>query len=317
MHAPTDTFVTKLTANGRSLVFSTYIGGSGNDNGRAIHLARNGELVVGGGASASRDLPTTPGAYKRTTTTKKGGFVARLSVNGSQLRFLTYFGPNDTQGPGETLRSLGEDTAGNIWIGGSTKGKALTTTPDAFQPLHGGGSAECYIAKLSPDGKDLVYLSWLGGNRGEEIETEGVTDSDGNFYVVGGTGSSNFPVTANAYQKRPRGVHAGFVTKINEDGSLAFSTLFGGSAQNGSEGFFGPVIDKHRNVYAFGRFRSTDLPTTSDALPEGARQPGWHNLTAISPSSIQTARTCCSAPTSAAKRPRVLVTWPFTSQRAE
>jgi hypothetical protein len=297
-HKPTDAFVLKLSTDGK-LVYSTYIGGSGDDNGRAIHLLPSGKLIVGGGNTTSRDLPTDRGTLPGPVLKPKPGgikdsWVAVVAADGGSLDFLTYFGPsNDRRRRGdETLRGLGVDSQGNIWIGGQTFGTDMTATADAFQKARGGAAAgksslfdrllgrsasydmnnSAYIAKLSPDGRKLVYFSWLGGNRYDGIETEGISDADGNFYVAGSTSSTDFPVTAGAFQSELRGADPdngfagdGFVAKINNDGSLGFATLFGGSS-TGNEDFFGPALAADGTVCATGRFRSSDLPVTAHAL---------------------------------------------------
>ena len=274
VHSPVDAFVTKLTTDGDDLVYSTYLGGNGNDNGRAIHLLPTGELLVGGGNSSSNNLPATPGALREALGGAKDSWVAKLSDDGSDVAFFTYIGPTDDTGNGdETVRALGEDSAGNVWIGGTTSGTNLTATSDAFQSTRGQG-ADSFIAKISGDGSTLVYFSWLGGSKNEGIETEGVSDADGNFYVAGGTGSPDFPVSSGAFQSTLKGGGGqwdgdGFVARINDDGSLGFATLYGGSTV-GAESFFGPVVDKDSNVYASGRFRSDDLYVTSDAY-EGTK----------------------------------------------
>ncbi|GEM_PF-1339148 len=270
VHTATDAFVAKLSPAGDQLLYSTYIGGNGNDNGRAIHLLPSGELIIGGGNSDSDNLPVTPGAYKTSLGGQKDSWVAKLSADGSSLIFLTYFGPNNDNQGDETIRALGVDASGNIWIGGTTGGTDFVTTPDAFQPIRGGGISEAYIAKLSSDGTSLIYLSWLGGSGFDEIETEGVVDSQGNFYVVGSTASPDFPTTPGAFQSTLRGGGNtfdgdGWVARINNDGTLGMATLYGGSNQ-GPEGFFGPVVDAAGNVYCTGRVQSNDCPITPDAF---------------------------------------------------
>jgi hypothetical protein len=132
-------------------------------------------------------------------------------------------------------------------------------------------TGEAYIAKISPDGKRLVYFSWLGGNGYDEIETEGVSDADGNFYVAGSTASSDFPTSEGAFQSKLKGSGPGsfdgdgWVAKIHNDGSLGFATLFGGT-KIGPEALFGPVVDSAGNVYCTGRFGSDDVPVTLNAV---------------------------------------------------
>jgi hypothetical protein len=306
-HKPTDAFVLKLSSDGK-LIYSTYIGGSGDDNGRAIHLLPSGKLIVGGGNTTSKDMPTDRGTLPGPVLKPRAGglkdsWIAVVAADGGSLDFLTYFGPNDdTRKHGdETIRALGVDSQGNIWIGGQTFGTDMKPTADAFQQERGEATAgerslldrllrrgtgtkhmnnSAYIAKLSPDGRRLVYFSWLGGSRYEGIETEGVSDTNGNFYVAGSTSSADFPVTAGAFQTKLRGADPdngfagdGFVAKINDDGSLGFATLFGGS-RTGNEDLFGPAVGANGTVCATGRFRSNDLPVTAHALqPEKAGKP--------------------------------------------
>jgi len=271
IHSATDAFVVKLSANGDSLLYSTYIGGNGNDNGRAIHLLGTGELLVAGGNSNSTNLPITPGAYKPAKTGARDSWVAKVSADGSTLVFCTYFGANNDSRPDETIRGLGVDLAGNVWIGGTTTGTGMTPTVDAFQSIRGAGT-EAYVAKISADGSQLLFLSWLGGGGNDEIETEGVSDAEGNFYVCGSTGSPDFPVTNGAFQTQFKNggnpdpwAGDGWLAKINNDGTLAFATYYGGNYP-GNEGFFGPVVDSSGNVYCTGRFRSVDCPMTPDAF---------------------------------------------------
>jgi hypothetical protein len=296
-HSPTDAFVLKLSTEGK-LIYSTYIGGNGDDHGRAIHLLPSGKLIVGGGNTSSPDLPTDRGTLpgpvlKPQLGGGKDGWVAIVAADGRSLDFLTYFGPNDDNDrEGETVRALGVDSTGNIWVGGATSGTDLIPTPDAFQKTrnsqpesnslldrllgrHSGAGAndnQAYIAKLSGDGRRLVYFSWLGGSAFDEIETEGVSDPQGNLYVAGGTASPDFPTSPGAAQSQLRGgdpdnAFAGdaFLVKVNDDGTLGFSTLYGGS-EPGNENFFGPVVTPAGDACATGRFRSTDLPLTAYAL---------------------------------------------------
>jgi hypothetical protein len=306
-HKPTDAFVLKLSTDGK-LIYSTYIGGNGDDNGRAIHLLPSGKLIVGGGNTTSSDLPTDRGTLpgpvlKPRLGGRKDSWVAVVAADGGSLDFLTYFGPDDDNRKhgDETIRALGVDSRGNIWIGGQTFGTDMTPTADAFQKervesttgkrslldrLLGRGSGtkdknnSAYIAKLSPDGRRLVYFSWLGGSGYDEIETEGACDAAGNFYVAGDTSSPDFPVTAGAYQHELRGADPangfagdGYIARINDDGSLGFATLYGGS-ETGNENFFGPAVGADGIVCATGRFRSHDLPVTAHALqPEKSGKP--------------------------------------------
>ncbi|MHC4672512.1 MAG: DUF7948 domain-containing protein [Planctomycetota bacterium] len=98
VHAPTDAFVVKLSADATQLLYSTYIGGNGNDNGRSIHLLPSGHLLIGGGNTTSTDLPTTAGVLKPNRGGGKDSWVAKVIPDGSDLDFCTYFGPNNDSG---------------------------------------------------------------------------------------------------------------------------------------------------------------------------------------------------------------------------
>jgi len=278
IHSATDCFVLKLSADGANLVYSTYIGGNDDENGRAIHLFPSGELLVGGGPTRSTNLPTTPGALMSTRSGSSSAWLAKLSADGTHLDFCTYFGPGNA---GFThLRGLGADAAGNIWLAGTTNETDLQPTANAIQKAHGGGLSECYVAKLSPDATKLLYFSWLGGKYRDDIETEGFSDAQGNFYVAGSTSSPDFPTSPGAFQRNLRGGGKGswaesdaFVVKVNHNGSLGFSTLFGGSRigpggrfANPAEVFFGPAVDRNGNVYCFGSVVSHDCRITTDAF---------------------------------------------------
>ena len=189
----------------------------------------------------------------------------------SQVVEIIYISPNATNGS-----HVGVDVSLNVSADGAVAeidaASDLAPTPDAFQKRRGSphGTGEAYIAKLSMDGRRLVYFSWLGGNGYDEIETEGISDGSGNFFVAGSTGSVDFPTTRGAFQTVLSGGGGdqfadAWVARIDNGGALGAATLFGGSTE-GPEAFFGPVVDDRGNIYATGRFRSDDVPVTSNAL---------------------------------------------------
>ncbi len=261
VHSATDGFVVRLSADGSSLLYSTYLGTNGNDTARGIHLLPTGEALISGSVEGN-NLPTTPGAFQPNLLGAKSGFVAKLNATGSALVFCTYLGTNNDTNM-EYNFTLALDAAGNIWTFGATSGSTgLTATPGAFQPVHGGG-AECFVAKLNPSGTQLLYFSWLGGSGAEFAETEGFSDAQGNLYIAGQSQSPNFPTTPGAYQSALRGSGDGFVARINNDGTLGYSTLCGGS---GGENFWGPARDAAGNIYASINTTSTDFPVTANAF---------------------------------------------------
>lgn len=191
-----------------------------------------------------------------------------------------------------TIRAVATDADGNVYVTGVTGGASTPTgftnsfpvTPGVFQPVWGSHSCQyptpppnglwckdAFVAKFSPTGK-LVYASYLGGS-GEEEGMAIAVDPAGDAWVVGYTDSSDFPVTANALQKKNAGgtnsisAHTlppftgdAFVAGVNATGTaLLYSSYFGGT---GPDGAIRVVVDKLGNVYFAGHTESTDLPNT-------------------------------------------------------
>jgi hypothetical protein len=209
--APFDGYVAKLNADGTALVYATYLGGSGLDEGEGVFAGPSGVAYVAG-HTTSADFPVTPGAFQ--STFGGGGswgdaFAAALSADGSSLVYSTYLG-----GPGvDYATSVAVDGSGSAYITGACAG-GFPVTPDGFQTTFGGGPADAFVVKLGPDGTTLLYGTYLGGSNDDG--GRGVArDGSGNLYVTGGTESANFPVTPDALKRRNRdGMWDAFVSKF-------------------------------------------------------------------------------------------------------
>lgn len=255
-----DAFIAKLNAAGTALVYSTYLGGSDGDFGVAIALDSSGSAYVAG-ATSSTNFPVTSGSFQTTFGggTRQDGFVAKLSPAGSALVYSTYLGGSS----GDYAHGIAVDSVGNAYVTGFT---SSTNFPGAgsssIQPaLHGFNDA--FVAKLNATGTALVYSTYLGGT-GQENPGTITVDSSGNAYVTGTTYSSDFPVTAGAFQSTFGGIANAFVTKVNAQGTaLAYSTYLGGN-----NGDFGVAIavDSSGNAYVAGDAQSTNFPVTSGAI---------------------------------------------------
>ena len=229
-----DAFVTKIAADGKTLVYSTFLGGNGADGGNAIAIDGTGNVVVCG-ATSSTDFPLV-NAYQtslRGSVIQNAMFITKLSATGKDVLYSTLFGGGSDlfeitfEGMGLAL-----DSKGLIYIAGQTTSKNLRTL-NAAQPNSGGGEVDGFVAKFNPSatsgGASLVYSTYLGGSS-NDTGLAVVPDSDGNAYVRGGTCSSNFPTTANAYQISRRGNCDAFLTKVSSDGKqFLYSTYLGGS----------------------------------------------------------------------------------------
>ncbi|MBI5756212.1 MAG: SBBP repeat-containing protein, partial [Nitrospirae bacterium] len=278
-----DAFVTKLNSTGNALVYSTYLGGSGQDTGRGIAVDSAGNAYVTGDTKSST-FPTTSGAYDTSYGGggKEDSFVTKLNAAGSALVYSTYLG-----GSSEDIgRGIAVDSGGYAYIAGDTKSSTFPTTPGAYDTFHG-GSSDVFVTKLNSVGNGLVYSTYLGGSgsdgsfvdRGRNI----VIDSDGNAYITGDTASSDFPTTTGAYDTSYGGNGDAFVTKLNPDGNgLVYSTYLGGSGKDQSPSI---AIDSAGNAYVTGQTDSTDFPVLSPPA-QGTYAGGlWDAfVTSISPS---------------------------------
>jgi hypothetical protein len=256
-----DTFVTQLNRTGSALVYSTYLGGGGTDNGSAIAVDASGNAYVTGKTN-SRVFPTTPGAFQ---TTSGGGkydaYVTELNPTGTGLVYSTYLGGSGT----DYGYGLAVDTSGNAYVTGYTSSTNFPTTPGAFQTTNGGRN-DAFVTKLNPTGTGLVYSTYLGG--GDRDSGNGIAvDTSSNAYVTGETGSSDFPITPGAFQRTFDGSSDAFVTKLNRTGTdLLYSTFLGGSGSTFGDEGYGIAVDTSGNAYVTGETVSSDFPTTPGAF---------------------------------------------------
>jgi len=264
-----DVFVTKLNRSGTELIYSTYLGGSGNEaTVSAVGLAvdKNGNAYVTGNTTSS-DFPTTPGAFQSAfaggpSDTPLDTFVTKLNHTGTALIYSTYLGGSDGFDVGFAITV---DDTGNAYVTGPTNSTNFPTTPGAFQPAFAGGFADTFVTKLNRRGTALVYSTYLGGSSSFDSGRDIAVDDTGNAYVLGDTGSSDFPTTPGAFQPAFAGGFADtFVTKLNGTGTaLVYSTYLGG---NGTD--FTNVntlaVDEKGNAYAAGQTDSPNFPTTPE-----------------------------------------------------
>ena len=243
------------------LTYSTYLGGSGFDQGYAIAVDSLGNAYVTG-QTAAIDFPTTPGAFQ---TNYGGGdaFVTKINPSGSALVYSTYL--NGASGNG-----IAVDSAGNAYVTGEAETTNFPTTPSAFQTAPMG--FDTFITKLNAAGSALVYSARFGGNL-DDFGRGIALDSAGNAYITGWTvcrsAICTFP-TVNAFQPNyAGGNNDAFVTKINSSGSsLVYSTyLGGGKIINGTEDWGqGIAVDGAGSAYVTGYTFSPDFPVTAGAF---------------------------------------------------
>ncbi|MCI0366558.1 MAG: SBBP repeat-containing protein, partial [Phycisphaerales bacterium] len=246
-----DGFITKLNAAGTALVYSTYLGGSGDDDANAIAVDSSGNVIVVG-MTGSMNFPTTAGAVRRTCNTGASGscqdaFVAKLNAAGSALDYSTYLG-----GTGDDdARSVAVDTAGNAYIAGNTLSTNFTTTPGALSTDSSQGG---FVTKLNPTGT-VVYSTYFGAGAGS-TEVRGIAvDAAGNVFVTGSSPSS--PTTGTDV----------FLTKLNAAGTAAlFSQFIRGSRDESGNAV---AVDSAGNAYVTGQTASINFTTTAGVIQPG------------------------------------------------
>lgn len=263
---PRDAFVTKLNPAGTALVYSSYLGGNGDDVGYALALdgARNVYLA---GATSSTNFPLANPLQATVGGGASDAFVAKLNADGDALIYSTYLGgSNADYGSG-----LAIDTTGAAYVSGVTFSTNFPTA-NALQPANAGLS-DAFVAKLNPTGSALVYSTYLGGSGAESQFFRfnsphpvriGV-DGAGRAFVAGHTRSGNFPVV-NAFQPNNSNTNSQtvFVSGLSADGaSFIYSTYLGGDRDDVA---YDIKVDAVGNAFVVGETFSCDFPTTAGAF---------------------------------------------------
>ena len=275
-----DAFIAKLDPSGRKLLYATYLGGSGHEEGYGIAVDGKGNAYVTG-TTTSSVFPTTAGAWDRKREGGRDAFIAKLDPNG-KLSYSTYLGGNGY----EYGQGIAIDKAGNAYVTGTTYSSNFVpaTVPAYDRSL--AGPYDAFVAKLNPNGAKLIYATYLGGSRNENglLETDLVrgntvgvagiaVDDKGNAYVTGTTSSSNFvPATVPAYDRSLAGPADAFIAKLNSTGTkLLYATYLGGDKEDLGHGI---AVDRAYQAYVTGTTYThvvTSFPVTDGALDESER----------------------------------------------
>jgi hypothetical protein len=275
-----------------TLVYGTYLGGSGTEWGYGIAVDGSGNAYVTGFTDSQTNFPTTSGAFQATLQGSVDAFVAKINPNlsgSASLVYSTYLGggltPSGTSAQASGF-GIAVDSAGDAYVTGSTNAIDFPTTSGAayqtWQPTW--VSQKAFVTKLNDMGSALVYSTYLGGNSADGPDFRLVAgnviavDGTGNAYVVGPTTSTDFPTKGAAYPMwYSSWGNAGYVTEINTllsgPSSLVYSTYLPGGPGNG-------VAFHAGEVYITGG-ASASLPTTTKSLSGNA---GGAFLAVLNPS---------------------------------
>jgi hypothetical protein len=256
-----DAYVVRLGADGDTLIYATYIGGSGSDYGRGIALASNNFACVAG-ETGSNDFPLQDALYDSFNGGATDAYLLQIDSTGGSLAYSTYLGGS------------GDDYAMGVAVDGDDNAYAAGYTLSTDFPTVGAiefddGSSDVFVSKINADGSLLLYSTYLGGDS-QDYGTAIAVDDSAQAYVTGYTWSDDYPM-AYPYQATRAGNFDAVVTRLNAAGSaLDFSTYIGGSGEDQGQSI---AVGPDHKAYVAGYSRSTNFPTeqaVQDANAGGA-----------------------------------------------
>ena len=203
-----DVFATKLDAAGKTLGYSTLLGGADSDDGRAIAVDARGSAFVTG-TTNSPAFPTTAGAFDTGHNGDDDAFVTQLDATGGGLAYSTFIGDSAS----DVANAIAVDGQGGAYITGVTDSPGFPTTAGAFDTSHNGGD-DAFVTKLAPGGAALAYSTFAGSSL-DESGFGVALDGPGNLYVAGGTASPGFPTSAGANDTTFNGNLDAFAMKLD------------------------------------------------------------------------------------------------------
>lgn len=263
-YGPQDGFVCKMTPDGSAIVFCSYFGTSDKQMIRDIAVDGSGAMYV----ASSYVSGTYPGnwfagSYRSSPIGGMDGVIAKIAPDGGSVLWATYLGGSADEAEQPSIKV---DAAGNVFALYSSE-SADAPTPNGFDHTLSGGR-DLYLVKLSNDGKQLLFGTFVGGNGLEGVEThELALDPQGNPVIGNNTTSTDFPTTSGVVQRTNLGLSDAFVMRVSASGSqILTSTLLGGASSDAAEGI---SIDPAGNVYVTGTTQSTLVPFLAGGVQSG------------------------------------------------
>jgi type IX secretion system substrate protein/PKD domain-containing protein/beta-propeller repeat-containing protein len=264
-----DIFVTRLSAAGDSLEYSTLLGGTKDDYSNAIAIDNFGYAYVTGFTVNGGDFPVTDGSVSPSEKGKNEAFVTKINRDGSALVFSTYLGGSEN----DFGQAIDVDILENVYVTGITRSLDFPVSDDAYDkdyndPDSNEEYSDCFLTKINPTGNAILYSTYFGGDSKDAAYGLDV-DPKYNVYLTGYTQSKDFPVTPDCYDPTYNsnddlGIGDAFITKFKFDFSeLAYSTYIGGKS---TERAFSIKADKNSNAHITGSTNSDDFPSTSNGF---------------------------------------------------
>jgi hypothetical protein len=278
-----DIWVAKFNPTGTTLLYSTWVGGSGSESlitQSGIAVDASGELIATGN-TYSADFPLANAVQSQGPANPSQAclpFVFKLHASGSAFIYSTYLGGAPSEGG--TGWAVATDAAGDAYVAGEDDGPGFYTTSGVYQSSYGGGWSDAFVTKLGPSG--AILYSTLVGGAGMDIAVAITADSSGNAYIAGETTSSSFPnnppgaVTTNA------GSIDTFVAELNPTGTaVTWLTFLGGT---GNDMPWAIVRDSvSGELYVAGSTTSTDFPTTAGVIQHASNGPKQGFVASVNP----------------------------------
>jgi len=280
-----DAFVAKISADGSTLLYSTYLGGGLDDVANGVAVDTFGQAYVVG-TTHSKDFPVTPNAFNPScggddacgaTWNPQGAivsnaFITKLNTQGSGLVYSSFLGYYENV----IGQAIAVDTNQVVYVTGQVGPDIAPTVPIVppnvppppfiFSPALAanaaqatiGGVDDAFVAKISATGSSVLYLTYAGGSN-EDFAFGLAVDGNANAYVTGLSYSTNFPTTAGAFQTTNGGAGDAFLIKVNTGGGpFVYSSLLGGGGLDEGNGV---AVDANGNAYVAGQSSSPGLPS--------------------------------------------------------
>lgn len=262
-----DAFIAKISADGARILFATYLGGTGEEEIGGLALDPAGNAYVTGKTN-SLDFPTVKALQGKCAATQGAcagtAFVSKIAADGSTVLYSTYLGGSG----GDIAAAIAVDAVGNAYITGSTKSPDFPLVHAFQQNL--AGKADIFLTKLSPDGSQIVFSTYLGGSDSDQARGVSV-DASGNAVIAGWTRSADFPARnplpstcATSGGGKGCDVDAFIAVVDSKAKSLRFSSSFGGSSADVAEAV---AVDSQGALYLGGWTHSSDFPQVQALTP--------------------------------------------------
>ncbi|NDQ58321.1 MAG: choice-of-anchor D domain-containing protein [Acidipila sp.] len=265
-----DAFVAEINPSGTALIYSTFLGGSGEDSATGVAVDSKGNIYVSGGTN-SMDFPTTPGAVQRSfgggSAVCNGmacgdAFLVKIKKGGASFSYATYVGGAEDD---LAARGLAVDVAGNAYLAGVTASRDFPTTSRASQRQFSGASAGCAAGKLCGDafltivdstGERFLHSTYIGGSK-DDAALDLALAPEGTVHIAGITSSGDFPAQRRASSVQPPTA-----------GSQAFMVSFNPTGASCSITWVGPATGGDWSVAA--NWSTNALPAAADTVCIGA-----------------------------------------------